>query len=48
MYQKITILLNEANINDKVKCVLLTGNGSNFCSGNDLTNFMLFPMDLMN
>ncbi len=43
MYSKIAILLNEANKNDQIKCVLLTGGGKNFCSGNGLNNFILFP-----
>jgi enoyl-CoA hydratase/carnithine racemase len=35
----LTNALNEARENDRVACILLTGAGNDFCSGQDLTAF---------
>lgn len=40
MYQEITEALNEAESNPKVLICAITGNGSYYSSGNDLTNYM--------
>ena len=47
MYRKVQNLLNDANVDPSVKAIVLQGEGKLFCSGNDLSNFMLFPPELM-
>lgn len=39
MYILVSDFLNEASKNDEIKVVILRGNGKNFSSGNDLSNF---------
>jgi enoyl-CoA hydratase/carnithine racemase len=39
MYILIGDYLYEASNNIEIKAVILRGNGKNFCSGNDLSNF---------
>jgi enoyl-CoA hydratase/carnithine racemase len=36
MYVNITNAINNAQKNEKVKIIVLSGLGKNFCSGNDL------------
>ena len=43
MYFEIMRLLTNANTDPKIKVIVLKSNGKNFCAGNDLNNFMLFP-----
>jgi enoyl-CoA hydratase/carnithine racemase len=43
MYKDLETILNEGSKNPEVKVVLLHANGPNFSSGNDLSNFLLFP-----
>ncbi|EAR98073.1 enoyl-CoA hydratase/delta3,5-delta2,4-dienoyl-CoA isomerase (macronuclear) [Tetrahymena thermophila SB210] len=45
MYYVIIDYLNEANSDSKVKTIILRGNGKNFSSGNDLSNFVSFAGD---
>lgn len=39
MYKEITDALDEAESNPKVLICVVTGNGSYYSSGNDLTNY---------
>ncbi len=39
MYVLIGDYLYEASKNKEIKVVIIRGNGKNFCSGNDLSNF---------
>lgn len=39
MYWSFTKALKEAQKNDSIKLIVLMGEGGNFSSGNDLTNF---------
>lgn len=39
MYVTLTELIHEAEKNDEIKFIVLMGEGGNFSSGNDLTNF---------
>lgn len=41
MYVKLTKAINEASSNPEVKYIVITGNGANFSSGNDLQNFII-------
>lgn len=40
MYQEMTEALKEADSNSKITLCVVTGNGSYYSSGNDLTNYM--------
>ena len=39
MYPRFTSLISYANENPDIKFIIVTGNGGNFSSGNDLSNF---------
>lgn len=43
IYLAIADALNKASYDDNIKVVIISGNGKNFCTGNDLTNFMKLP-----
>src|SRR6266446_9655417 len=43
MYTGLADLLNEADQDDSVNVVLLSGAGDSFCAGNDLDDFMKNP-----
>lgn len=43
MYFTLTNLINEASTDDSIQLIILKGNGKSFSSGNDLSNFTLFP-----
>jgi enoyl-CoA hydratase/carnithine racemase len=43
MYELLSTALRQANQNQAVKAVVLTGNGDAFTSGNDLNDFMMNP-----
>jgi enoyl-CoA hydratase/carnithine racemase len=40
MYEKLAKKIIEANNDERVKFIILSGNGGNFSSGNDLNNFI--------
>lgn len=42
MYVKLANKLNEANADDNIKFIIITGASANFSSGNDLGNFLEF------
>jgi enoyl-CoA hydratase/carnithine racemase len=39
MYSKLELFINEANKDHSVKFIVICGEGDNFSTGNDLTNF---------
>ncbi|GGO81892.1 enoyl-CoA hydratase [Marinobacterium nitratireducens] len=39
MYQELSHWLQQADVDDTIRCVLLSGSGDSFCSGNDLGDF---------
>jgi len=43
MYQQLTRALTEAEADDAVRAVLLSGEGASFCAGNDLQDFLTGP-----
>lgn len=43
MYEAMTAALQEADTNDAVRVILITGSGSAFTSGNDVLDFMNAP-----
>ena len=43
MYSEIKTALKEAGEDDNVVITMLTGAGSYYCSGNDLSNFATIP-----
>lgn len=40
MYLGIADILNRASADPEVRVIIFSGNGKNFCSGNDLTGFL--------
>jgi enoyl-CoA hydratase/carnithine racemase len=40
MYNAFTELIKQANQNDTIKFIIISGSGGNFSSGNDLINFV--------
>ena len=45
MYQEITLALKEADTNPNVMICAITGSGTYYSSGNDLTNYMKMESD---
>jgi enoyl-CoA hydratase/carnithine racemase len=43
MYDRLTVALEECDLDDRVRVVMLTGIGGNFTSGNDLADFLQTP-----
>jgi enoyl-CoA hydratase/carnithine racemase len=39
MYMKMSELIHDANKDPDIKFIVIVGEGKNFCTGNDLTNF---------
>jgi len=42
MYLELANQINSAQTQDGVRCILICGEGDNFCAGNDLTDFLAF------
>ena len=40
MYKEMSQALKEAELNPEISCCVITGSGSYFSSGNDLSNYM--------
>ena len=40
MYREMSVALKEAEQNPDISCCVITGSGSYFSSGNDLSNYM--------
>lgn len=43
MYSRLAELLEQANRDDTIRCLLITGTGTAFSAGNDLQEFLLDP-----
>lgn len=41
MYLSVAEVLTQANVDPEIKTVIFSGNGKHFCTGNDLTTFMM-------
>lgn len=46
MYHQLSSILSNANTDQSIRCVVIQGNESCFCAGNDLQDFLEHPDDI--